>query len=83
MPGRVADIGMARDPRDISIYEVVRSVDGEEPEQRCVLRESVCSSTGSCPFHAVLMDAQERFVDTLKRTSLADVLAHRVPTRQG
>ena len=66
---------LARAAADITIYDVVVAIDGEEREPRCVLRESACSWTGACPFHAVLARAQEQFLETLRLTSLADILA--------
>jgi len=44
-----------------------------------VLHERVCSWTGACPFHAVLADAKERFLEVLRATSLADVIANGLP----
>lgn len=73
---------LARPARDVSVYDVVVAIDGEGRQERCVLHEGVCSWEGACPFHAVLATAQERFTDTLRTTSLADVLdGTRVPTR--
>ena len=66
---------LARPAGDVSVYEVVTAIDGEDHEERCVLRESICSWTGACPFHPVMARAQERFLDTLRTTTLADVLA--------
>ncbi|HET9287609.1 MAG TPA: Rrf2 family transcriptional regulator [Gaiella sp.] len=65
---------LARPARDISVYDVVLAIDGEGRVERCVLHEGVCSWEGACPFHAVLAKAQERFTDTLRSTSLEDVL---------
>jgi Rrf2 family protein len=65
---------LARPARDISVYDVVLAIDGEGRTERCVLHEGVCSWEGACPFHAVLAKAQERFTDTLRSTSLEDVL---------
>ena len=73
---------LARPARDVSVYDVVLAIDGEGRPERCVLHEGVCSWEGACPFHAVLATAQERFTDTLRATSLADVLeGTRLPTR--
>ncbi len=64
---------LARAASLISVFEVVMAVDGEPREERCVLHEKACSWTGACPFHAVLAAAQDRFYETLRSTSLADV----------
>ncbi|MGZ4400029.1 MAG: RrF2 family transcriptional regulator [Gaiellaceae bacterium] len=66
---------LARPAAEISIRDVVAAVDGPEPEQRCVLREGVCSSSGPCPFHEFLVAAQGRFLEVMRGTSLADVIA--------
>jgi Rrf2 family protein len=66
---------LARPAREVSVYDIVSAIDGEDRPERCVLHEGVCSWEGACPFHAVLVTAQERFTDALRATSLADVLA--------
>jgi Rrf2 family protein len=65
---------LARPAREVSVYDVVLAIDGAGGPERCVLHEGVCSWEGACPFHAVLVNAQERFADALRATSLADVL---------
>ena len=65
---------LARPAAELSIYAIVTAVDSDEHDARCVLRERACSWDGACPFHAFLIDAQERFLDTLRATTLADVL---------
>ncbi len=70
---------LARPAGQLSIYDVVVAIDGAEHEERCVLRESVCSWTGACPFHGFLVAAQERFLDSLRATSLADVIRNGAP----
>jgi Rrf2 family protein len=72
--GRHGGYRLSRPAAELSIFDIVSAIDTDEHEQRCVLRETVCSWSGACPFHAVLADAQERFLDTLRETSLADVL---------
>jgi Rrf2 family protein len=65
---------LAKPAPEISVLDVVDAIDGNGREERCVLHEGVCSWEGACPFHHVLATAQERFTDTLRSTSLADVL---------
>jgi Rrf2 family protein len=70
---------LARPADQLSIYDIVVAIDGAEHEERCVLHESVCSWTGACPFHSFLIAAQERFLDSLRATSLADVIRNGAP----
>lgn len=70
---------LARPAGEISVFEVVDAIDGDGRPERCVLHEGVCSWEGACPFHEVLATAQERFTDTLRSTSLGDVLARMAP----
>jgi Rrf2 family protein len=72
--GRHGGYRLFRPAAELSIFDIVSAIDTDEREERCVLREKACSWTGACPFHAVLVGAQERFLDTLRETSLADVL---------
>ena len=66
---------LARPAAEVSIHEVVIALEGEARPERCVLHEGACSRQEACPFHAVLEAAQQRFLDTLRATTLADVLA--------
>jgi Rrf2 family protein len=66
---------LSRPADELSIYEIVVAIDSEEHDQRCVLREAACSWEGACPFHAFLIQAQEQFLETLRATTLADILA--------
>jgi Rrf2 family protein len=70
---------LARPAHDVTIYDVVNAIDPNDHEQRCVLREGACSWEGACPFHAFLAQAQERFIETLRGQTLADVLAGAAP----
>lgn len=70
---------LARPATAISIHDVVTAIDTDEREQQCVLRESACSWTGYCPFHPFLVEAQERFLETLRATTLADVIDRNAP----
>jgi Rrf2 family protein len=77
-PGPGGGYGLARPAAEVSIHDIVVAIDSER-EERCVLHERVCSWTGACPFHAVLADAKERFLEVLRATSLADVIANGLP----
>ena len=70
---------LARPADHVTIYDVVTAIDPNDREERCVLREGVCSWEGACPFHAFLAQAQDRFVESLQAHTLADVLAGTAP----
>lgn len=70
---------LARPADELSIYEIVIAIDSDEHDERCVLREAACSWEGACPFHGFLVNAQEQFLDTLRATTLADILAGAPP----
>jgi Rrf2 family protein len=70
---------LARPASELSIYAIVSAIDTDEHEERCVLRETACSWSGACPFHAVLIGAQDRFLDSLRETTLADVITLGAP----
>ena len=70
---------LSRPADQLSIYDIVVAIDTEKHDERCVLRVAACSWEGACPFHAFLISAQERLLDSLRTTSLADVLAAAPP----
>ena len=70
---------LAGPAHDVSVHDIVLAIDGEERPERCVLHEGACSWEGACPFHEFLATAQQRFLDTLRTTSLADVLTGITP----
>ena len=78
--GRNGGYRLARAADEVTIHDVVLAVDGPDREERCVLSDGVCSWEGACPFHGFLVAAQERFLDALRDTSLADVLNGSTPT---
>ena len=78
--GRNGGYRLARAADEVTIHDVILAVDGPDREERCVLSDGVCSWEGACPFHGFLVAAQERFLDALRDTSLADVLDGHSPT---
>lgn len=65
---------LARPAAEVSIHDVITAIDTDDAEPQCVLRESACSWERLCPFHPFLAEAQGRFLETLRATSLADVI---------
>ena len=85
---------LARPPGDITVFDVVRAVDGDKPLFQCREIRANCilyaddppasATRGVCGIHAVMLDAQERMFDALKARTLASLAAEvdeKVPAR--
>jgi Rrf2 family nitric oxide-sensitive transcriptional repressor len=73
VPGRGGGYTLAREPAEITVYDVVAALEPVEPElPRCVLHGGACLSVGPCPFHATVAEARTAFADALRATTLAD-----------
>jgi DNA-binding IscR family transcriptional regulator len=67
---------LAREPRDISLLDVVEAIDGPITLNECVLDETACHVGGECPLRDVWCDAQSELV---KRLMAADFSQIAVP----
>jgi Rrf2 family transcriptional regulator, iron-sulfur cluster assembly transcription factor len=65
--------GLLRDPKDISLLDVVIAVDGEVQASQCVLRGVPCRWEDMCAVHLPWARAQGALTDELARTSFADL----------
>jgi Rrf2 family protein len=72
--GARGGVTLAREPKDISLLEVVEAIDGPIQLNECVQSEGVCSFEDACPVRAIWCDAQDELVRRLKRTSFGDLL---------
>lgn len=43
---------LARDPRDITIYDILQSIDGTDFFQMCLLRARLCDERNPCALHS-------------------------------
>lgn len=73
--GARGGVTLARDPKDITLLEVVEAIDGPIQLNECVGGDGVCMFDKDCPIKPVWCDAQEELVRRLKATNFADLLA--------
>ncbi len=74
---------LAKPPGDISVFDVVRALDGDKPlfqcrdiRRNCILYgdDPPASATrGVCAIHAVMLDAEKRMLDALRSHTLASL----------
>ena len=69
--GARGGVMLAKAAEDITLLEVVESIDGPIALNECVNDENACSFTGECPLRPIWCDAQEELVNRLKNTNFA------------
>ena len=72
--GARGGVTLAREPKDITLLEVVEAIDGPIQLNECVGNEGICSFGRECPLHSVWCEAQEKLVTQLKSTNFADLM---------
>lgn len=73
--GARGGVTLAREPKDISLLEVVEAIDGPIQLNECVPKHGVCSFEDNCPIRIVWCDAQDELVRRLRNTSFGDLMA--------
>lgn len=78
--GRSGGYLLSRRREDISVLEIIESVEGESRRISCVLRGGPCGRDGHCDAHDVFFGAQEAMLRRLADASLADLMAGADPS---
>ena len=73
--GARGGVTLGRDPKDITLLEVVEAIDGPIQLNVCVGGDGACTFDETCPIRPVWCDAQVELVNRLKGTSFGDLLA--------
>lgn len=73
--GARGGVTLAREPKDITLLEVVEAIDGPIQLNECVGNDGICTFEEECPIKPVWCSAQEELVQRLKSTNFAQLLA--------
>jgi Rrf2 family nitric oxide-sensitive transcriptional repressor len=73
--GKRGGFTLARDPGEISVADVVRAVEAEEPLYDCMAVGRGCQSRDNCLLRDVFHRAEKQMYSTLEKTSLADLMS--------
>jgi Rrf2 family protein len=71
--GARGGVSLAREPRDISVLDVVEAIDGPILLNECVGSNKPCSFEEDCLVHPIWLEVQESLVKRLRETRF-DVL---------
>jgi len=67
--GARGGVSLARDPKDITLLEVVEAIDGPILLNECVIDPSVCVFGDTCKIRPVWVDAQNELIQRLSGTT--------------
>lgn len=65
---------LIKDPKDITMLEVVETMIGEIYLNDCVCRPGSCKASPTCPVHKVWQQARKQLRDTLKKVTFDDFI---------
>jgi len=72
--GARGGVTLARDPKEITLLEVVEAIDGPIQLNECVGDNGVCTFDDHCPIKPVWCDAQDELVKRLQGTNFGQML---------
>jgi len=72
--GRIGGYRLLRPAREITLLEVIETIEGSARRTSCVLRNGPCSVDGRCAAHDAFYAAQEALRESLGRATLASIV---------
>ena len=72
--GARGGVTLAREPKDVTLLEVIEAIDGPIMLNECVGDTSTCTFDEECPLRSVWCEAQEELVGRLKKTNFQQLL---------
>lgn len=73
--GARGGVTLGREPKDITLLEVVEAIDGPIQLNECVGQNGLCPFEDDCPLRPVWCDAQDELVTRLRGTTFAQLMA--------
>jgi len=72
--GSRGGVRLARDPHQITLLDVLDSIQGQVTLNRCVRPGGCCENMGHCRLHKRIKQAQDKIDNILNETTLQDFL---------
>jgi Rrf2 family protein len=72
--GARGGVTLAREPKDITLLEVIEAIDGPIQLNECVGDGGSCTFDDDCPLRPVWCEAQEELVKRLKGSNFANMI---------
>jgi Rrf2 family protein len=72
--GARGGVTLAREPKEITLLEVIEAIDGPIQLNECVGDNGACTFDHDCPLRPVWCEAQEELVNRLKGTNFEQLI---------
>ena len=66
---------LARKPTDITLFDLAKALDDPSILTTCMLGTAECSDERSCPAHKFWSDCRSRYIEYLRKMTVADIAA--------
>jgi Rrf2 family protein len=73
--GLKGGFSLARPPEQITLMDIIEAVDGDAFRTECFLGFPGCGESVPCSIHEFWSDARAKILDSLRRTTIADLSA--------
>jgi Rrf2 family protein len=73
--GARGGVSLAREPKAISLLDVVEAIDGPILLNECVSENGTCTFEKDCPLHPIWCGAQEHLVKSLRAANFAGFIS--------
>lgn len=77
MRGRTGGIRLKKEPEEITLTEIIRITEVNMETAECLRENNTCHITDVCKLKGIFKEAQDEFISTLDRYTLATLLANK------
>ena len=72
--GKKGGFKLNKKPSDITIYDIIKSVEGEVMINECLLDKNFCNNFSYCKIHQVLGDIRKTLIKDMSSYTLEDII---------
>ena len=73
-PGPGGGYRFRKDPRQVSILDIIHAVDGNNAFEKCVIKDFKCDEKNFCPLHPMWMKAKATMLKELDTNTVAGLI---------
>ena len=73
--GARGGVSLAREPKDVTVLEVVEAIDGPISLNECTITPDGCQFSEDCPIHDIWCETQSELIEKLRKTTFASFVA--------